>query len=240
MKIYKQKNLISENILFVIVSIVFALMIVLGVTFAWFTDSFTKEDDGGTIGEVGIEIYSGDTVINGTKQEDGTYLVGTILQTTMPNTLNTTIPIDIKIKNTGNIPGIVRCLVVATNDEILYDHEENELQGAYSILSTSALKVEQTGWVNLYDHELINDQNYFNSFYNSQLAGGATQNVATGLTGLTEGMQGSKVFVFVRAEIVAYSGNAYQVDTPENPVDAVDKPFGVLTAAFLQQWTAWK
>lgn len=239
MKMYKQKNSISENLLFIVVSIVFALMIVLGVTFAWFTDSFTK-DGGGTIGEVGIEIYNGETLISGTKQEDGTYLVGTILKVTMPDSLNTTLPVDLKIKNTGNIPGIVRCLVVATTDEILYDHEENELKGAYSILGTSQLKVEQTNWVNLYDHELINDQNYFNSFYNSQIAGGATQSVVTGLTGKVEGMQSSKVFVFVRAEIVAYSGNAYQVDTPQNPVDAVDKPFGVLTAAFLEQWTAWK
>lgn len=32
--------------------------------------------------------------------------------------------------------------------------------------------------------------------------------------------------------IVAYSGNAYQVDTAENPVADIDKPFGVLTPEF--------
>lgn len=239
MNTYKRKNSISNSLLVVIVSIVFVLIIALGVTFAWLTDSF-KDEGGGTIGEVGIEIYSGETLISGKKQENGTYLVGTTLEVVLSDNLNTATPINLSVKNTGNIPGIVKCLIVVTADEVLYDHEENELKGAYNIIQTAQVSVNQSGWVTLFDNELIDDQNFFNSFYNSKLEGGATQSVISSLTPLVEGTQSSKVFVFVRAEIVAYSGNAYQVDSVESPVEAKDKPFGVLSSEFLKKWTAWQ
>ncbi len=235
----KGKSLIKDNFMTIIVAILFALMIAVGVTFAWLTDSFNDEGDA-VIGEVGIEIYNNGTKVSGVKGDDGTYTIGTSIVLNTGANLNEAVPTNITIKNTGNIPGIVRCLIVVTNDEVMFDHEENTLAGAYNIIANNQLRVNQTDWVTLYDNELINDQNYFNSFYNKQIEGGASQKVIDSITPLVEGTNSATVYVFIRAEIVAYSGNAYQVDTPENPTLDKDKPFGVLTTDFLNTWTAWQ
>ncbi|MBR2467821.1 MAG: hypothetical protein IKB42_02135 [Clostridia bacterium] len=240
MSVYKRKNSITNGWLITLILVVFALMIGVGITFAWFTDLFNDEGEA-TIGEVGIEIYNGDTKINSEVLADGTLLAATSLTVNLPGELNTTLPYDLKVKNTGNIPGIVRCLFVITTDDILYDHEGNLVGGAYNIVPMQQLTIGQTGWVVRHDNELLNDQYFYNAFLNSQLEGGADVQLLTGLTPIVDGLQGRTLHIFVRAEIVAYSGNAYQVDTPENPVEDKDKPFGVLPADFLNNtWTAWK
>lgn len=240
MKVYKKKNSISNSFMMTIVAILFALVVGVGITFAWFTDSFTDEGEG-VIGEVGIEIYNGDTKINGEIQADGSYVAAATLSVTLSDTLNTSIPFGLKVKNTGNIPGIVRCLFVVTTDDILYDHEGNLVGGAYNIVRLDQIAVGQDGWVTRFDNVLINDQYFYNAFLNSQIEGGATKVLASSFTPLLDGMQSTKINIFVRADIVAYSGNAYQVDTETTPVNPEDKPFGVLPEDFLNNtWTAWK
>ena len=72
------------------------------------------------------------------------------------------------------------------------------------------------------------------------MAANESKPLITSVTPIADGFEEQTIYIFVRAEIVAYSGNAYQVDTPATPVQDKDKPFGVLTPQFLEQWTAWK
>lgn len=225
-------SLIDNRVIIAIFSVAIALVLALGITFAWLTDIF-QDKGNSTIGEVGIELYNGDTKINGTIKDDGTYNVGATVKVAL-GALNETKALDVRVKNTGTIPGIVRCFVVISSDEGPVDHY-TDLAGAKFIIKTNQMNMTQTNWVNLYDHELINDLYAFNSFLNEQLNAGTTKKIIDNITPTVSGLDNTDVFVHIRAEIVAYSGNAYQVNA-----DDKDKPFGVLTSDFLEQWTAWK
>ena len=234
----KDNNSLKNNSFFIIMTaIALCLVVAIGVTFAWLTDIVEKEGNA-TIGEVGIEIYDGETRLNGVKLEDGSYAIGKPLEIVFGE-LNTPINLNLQIKNTGTIPGIVKCLVTISTNEGPHDHH-TDLDGALFMLKTNQASIVQNGWVNLYDDPIISDQYFFNSFLNEQLPAGATKNVIASLTPIASGLENTSVFIRLRAMIVAYSGNAYQVDTAENPVADIDKPFGVLTPEFLEQWTAWK
>ena len=220
----KDNNALKNNSFFIIMTaIALCLVVAIGVTFAWLTDIVEKEGNA-TIGEVGIEIYDGETRLNGVKLEDGSYAIGK--------------PLEI-VFGELNTPGIVKCLVTISTNEGPHDHH-TDLDGALFMLKTNQASIVQNGWVNLYDDPIISDQYFFNSFLNEQLPAGATKNVIASLTPIASGLENTSVFIRLRAMIVAYSGNAYQVDTAENPVADIDKPFGVLTPEFLEQWTAWK
>jgi predicted ribosomally synthesized peptide with SipW-like signal peptide len=218
-------------------SIAMVLIIVIGVTYAWLSDIKNKYGNA-IIGEVGIEFYSNGTQLGGEVLEDGSYVVGIPLEVTFGE-LNSKVTFDLTVKNTGTIPGIVRCFIAITDDEGPHNHY-TDLDGAHWIIQTNQVAIEQDNWVTLYDDPDISDQYFFNSFLNEQLAAGASKTIIKSATPYADGMQNKTVYIYIRADIVAYSGNAYQVDTEAKPTADIDKPFGVLTDEFLEIWTAWK
>ena len=236
--IYSNNKSIFNNRFFVIMcSVALILVLAIGITFAWLSDLVTKEGDA-TIGEVAIEIYNNGTKINGVLAEDGSYMAGAPVAITFgPD--KSAISVNLSVKNTGTIPGIVKCFVAITDDQGPHNHY-TDLEGAQWIIQTNQVSITQPNWVTLYDDPDISDQYFFNSFLNEQLAANESKPLITSVTPIADGFEEQTIYVFVRAEIVAYSGNAYQVDTPATPVQDKDKPFGVLTPQFLQQWTAWK
>ena len=218
-------------------SIAMVLIIVIGVTYAWLTDIKSKYGDA-IIGEVGIEFYSNGTQLGGQVLEDGSYVVGIPLEVTLGE-LNSKVTFDLTVKNTGTIPGIVRCFIAITDDEGPHNHY-TDLDGAHWIIQTNQAEIEQDNWVTLYDDPDISDQYFFNSFLNEQLPAGESKTIIKSITPYADGMQNKSIYIYIRADIVAYSGNAYQVDTEAKPTADIDKPFGVLTDEFLEIWTAWK
>lgn len=237
MRKQRTSSLIDNRLIIAIFSVAIVIVMGLGVTFAWLTDRYNKKGDT-TIGQVGIEIYSGTTKLNGTLDADGNYTVGQPLKVEF-GALNTKKTVDISIKNTGTIPGIVRCFIAITTDEGPHDHY-TDLDGAKYVVKTNQMSITQNNWVTLYDDELINDCYYFNSFLNEQIPANTSKSIISDMTPIADGLNNTSVYVYIRAEIVAYSGNAYQVDTVDNPVADIDKPFGVLTTDFLNTWTAWR
>lgn len=235
-KIFDKTNK-GNRFLIIMCSIAMVLVVAIGVTFAWLTD-IENETGNATIGEVAIEFYSSGNKLNGELLEDGSYVVGVPLEVSFTS-LNTEVPVDLTVKNTGTIPGIVKCVIAITDDEGPHNHY-TDLEGAHWIIQTSQLRVKQENWVTLYDDPDISDQYFFNSFLNEKLNAGQSKSVISSFTALADGMEEKSIYVYLRAEIVAHSGNAYQVDTPAKPTADIDKPFGVLTEEFLNIWTAWK
>lgn len=233
----KDKSIFNNRFLIIMCSVALVLVVAIGVTFAWLSD-ITEQLGNSTIGEVGIEIYYNGTKVNGEIAEDGSYTIGVPVSVTF-GADKSTVSFDLSVKNTGTIPGIVKCFISITDDDGPHDFNTN-LEGAQWVLQTNQISITQTNWVNLYEDPDISDQYFFNSFLNEQLAANASKNIISSVTPIADGFEEQTIFIFVRAEIVAYSGNAYQVDTAENPVADKDKPFGVLTPEFLEQWTAWK
>lgn len=233
-----KENILKYNSFFVIMfSVALCLIVAIGVTFAWLTDLVNKQGNA-TIGEVGIEIYNGETKLNGTILEDGTYAVGSPLELTLGE-LNAAVNVDLSVKNTGTIPGIVKCFIAISTNEGPHDHFTDLGDSLFSV-NMSQASIIQNNWVMLHDNPLINDQYFFNSFLNEQLPAGASKNVISSLTPIANGLENTIIYIRIHAMIVAYSGNAYQIDSPENPVENKDKPFGVLTPEFLELWTAWR
>ncbi len=236
--IYSNNKSIFNNRFFIFMcSVALVLVVAIGVTFAWLSDLVTNEGDA-TIGEVGIEIYNNGVKINGEIAEDGSYMAGAPVAVTF-GTDKSAISLNLSVKNTGTIPGIVKCFIAITDDQGPHNHY-TDLEGAQWIIQTNQVSVTQNNWVTLYDDPDISDQYFYNSFLNEQLAANATKNIISSVQPIADGFEEQTIYIFIRAEIVAYSGNAYQVDTPQNPVQDKDKPFGVLTTEFLQTWTAWK
>ncbi len=238
MKNIKKENFLKSNSFFVfMLAIALSLMVAIGITFAWLTDIVSKQNNA-TIGEVGIEIYNGETKLNGKILEDGSYSIGSPLEIQLGE-LNTAINLNLNIKNTGTIPGIVKCLITISTNEGPHDHH-TDLDGALFLVKTNQAQIVQNNWVTLYDDPLIADQYFFNSFLNEQIGAGETKNVISSFTPTASGLENTSIYIRIRAMIVAYSGNAYQIDSAENPVADKDKPFGVLSTEFLNTWTAWK
>ena len=91
----------------------------------------------------------------------------------------------------------------------------------------------------LYDNALLEGVYSYNLFLNKVLAPNEEQAIYTDLTALGD-LAEKTIYIRLRADIVAHSGNAYQIDSAENPVLDKEKPFGVLTEEFLNIWTAYK
>lgn len=236
--VYSNNKSIFNNRFFVFMcSVALLLVVAIGVTFAWLSDIITNTGDA-TIGEVAIEIYNNGTKINGEVAEDGSYVAGVPVAVTF-GADKSSVSVDLSVKNVGTIPGIVKCFIAITDDQGPHNHY-TDLEGAQWIIQTNQVGITQNNWVTLYDDPAISDQYFFNSFLNEQLEANASKNIISSVTPVADGFEEQTIYIFIRAEIVAYSGNAYQVDTAENPVADKDKPFGVLTAEFLEQWTAWK
>ena len=146
--------------------------------------------------------------------------------------------LNLKVKNVGTINGIVRCFV--TISTVVGPSEGfTDLDGASYLATSKQLKVESPDWVDLYDDPLLEGVYGYNMFLNKVLAPDAENIVFTNFTVLSE-VENTTVYVKLRADIVAHSGNAYQIDNDQNPVADKDKPFGVLTKEFLDIWTAYK
>ena len=156
MKNIKKENFLKSNSFFVfMLAIALSLMVAIGITFAWLTDIVSKQNNA-TIGEVGIEIYNGETKLNGKILEDGSYSIGSPLEIQLGE-LNTAINLNLNVKNTGTIPGIVKCLITISTNEGPHDHH-TDLDGALFLVKTNQAQIVQNNWVTLYDDPLIADQ----------------------------------------------------------------------------------
>lgn len=207
----------------------------IGVTIAWL--SKTEENNGGVdIGEVSIQIVSGENVLNGSLNEDGEYVLGTPYEVTLGQK-NTETPIELSIKNTGTIPGLVRLHLSVTLKQTPANADEhiNPI-----LIKTSDVSMLPNGWVNYYEMPEQEDVYSYDTYLNTKLNANNSFSVATSAIALTDDMVNKTIVFELRAEIIAYSGNAYQIDTPENPVPNQDKPFGNLSEEFLNIWTAWR
>ena len=120
----KQKNLINLSVIAIGVILI---AVILGYSFAWLTDLFTN-DSTTAIGEVKIEIYDGNTKLNGVTLENGSYAVGSPYEIKL-GAVNEAKPLNLKIKNAGTINGIVRCFVTISTNEGPKDHY-TDLDGA--------------------------------------------------------------------------------------------------------------
>lgn len=229
----KQKSLI--NISTIVVGLMLIALII-GYSFAWLTDIF-NDDGNANIGEVKIEIYDGDTKLNGTQKEDGSYELGSAYAVNLGD-VGSVATLNLKVKNTGTINGIVRCFV--TISTVVGPSEGfTDLDGASYLATDKQLTVESPDWVDLYDDPLLEGVYGYNMFLNKVLAPNADNLIFTNFKVVDE-VANTTVYVKLRADIVAHSGNAYQIDSEENPVADKDKPFGVLTKEFLDSWTAYK
>ena len=227
------KNLINVSIITVCLCLI---ALIIGYSFAWLTDIFNDDGDA-QIGAVKIEIYDGETKLNGTTNDDGSYTVGTAYAVNLGD-VGSVSSLNLKVKNVGTINGIVRCFV--TISTVVGPSEGfTDLDGASYLATSKQLKVESPDWVDLYDDPLLEGVYGYNMFLNKVLAPDAENIVFTNFTVLSE-VENTTVYVKLRADIVAHSGNAYQIDNDKNPVADKDKPFGVLTKEFLDIWTAYK
>lgn len=204
--------------------------VTLGFTIAYLTDEYEQTNDP-VIGTVGIEIFTqeGSERISGYLNEQGQYVLGQAYSFTLTSGEN---DIDLWIKNTGDINGIVKIFLSVSfpATEI-----ENEV-----ILNSSQVTLASSNWVNNY---IAGSTVYaFESFYNNKLQPNTLTRVINSITlsAGNQGLVGKTVNVNLRAEIVAHSGNAYLLNSQGTPVAPADYPFGELSPAFLTQWTAWQ
>ena len=217
--------LIKNKLITTIVAIILSVLIVGGVTIAYLTDFF-ENDDTGTVGTVGVELYQNTTLISGIFDQ-GEYTVGNPPIITLGN-MGTPVAVNLNVKNSGNINILVRVWV-----RIVFVVSENQ----EDLISTADLSVSSTGFVNNYtDTSSYND--YF-AYYNSVLAPNSTATFATNLTPLTTTYANQDVVVYLRADAISYSGNYYKLDDAGYPVDPGDDPW-LVPPAFLTTWTAWE
>lgn len=229
----KRKNIINISIIVLCLSLI---ALIIGYSFAWLTDIF-NDDENANIGEVKIEIYDGETKLNGIEKEDGSYELGTAYAVNLGD-VGSKAELNLKVKNTGTINGIVRCFV--TISTVVGPSEGfTDLDGAMYLATNNQLTVESPDWVDLYDDPDLVGVYGYNMFLNKVLAPNAENKIFNSFTVVSE-VENTTVYVKLRADIVAHSGNAYQIDSTENPVADKDKPFGVLTKEFLDVWTAYK
>ncbi len=235
----KQNN--SINITIIVCAVVLMVAIIASATFAWLTD-YVERDGSATIGDVRIEIYDGNTKLNSYTEEGGAVVLGTPYHLQFTSEGQIIVP-TLSIKNTGTINGIVRCFVSITTTDGISDNHHTDLDGSKYLLDENQLAAVNSDWVTAYDIDLMEGIHSYNMFLNKVLAPNATNVVFDSLEYLG-GLFTGNVYIELRADIVAYSGNAYQVDTESNPTDSIDKPFKVggqdLTPEFLEIWTAWK
>lgn len=229
----KKKNLIKALVIVVCLSLI---AIIIGYSFAWLTDIFNKEGSA-TIGEVKVEILDGETKINGEENASGSYVMGSAYAVNLGD-VGSEVALNLKVKNTGSINGIVRCFVTISTS-VGPNEGFTDLGGAENLANDSQLTVESPDWVNLYDDPLLEGVYSYNMFLNKVLQPNATNNVFVKFRVVSQ-VENTTVYVKLRADIVAHSGNAYQIDSAANPTPNNEKPFGVLTPEFLELWTAYR
>lgn len=233
MKSLNKKNSILLAALLALV----VVALVTGFTLAYLTDLFESDNDPATVGTVSVAFYNAQgTLLSGYVDQNEDYILGSPVTVTLSNTLNTPAGVDAYVKNTGNIPILVRVLIAVT---VADENADND----GLLLSESDLTMTNTGWVNqfLFSGETAGQRTYyFYGYYNSKLAANASAQVIVSLSPKIADYLGETVSVALRADAVAYSANAYlQEDNGATIADA-DKPFGVLTTEFLALWTAWE
>lgn len=206
------------------------LAVTLGFTIAYLTDAYEETNDP-VIGSVGIEVYTneGNQRISGFLNQDDEYVLGQAYSFALALGEN---DVDLWIKNTGTINGLVKIFISVT---LPATELENEI-----ILTTGQVTLTSANWVNSYIAG--SSVHAFESFYNNKLAPNTLTRVLNSITvpAGSESLVGKTVNINLRAEIVAHSGNAYLLESEGATINPTDYPFGPLSSAFLNDWTAWQ
>jgi hypothetical protein len=106
-----------------------------------------------------------------------------------------------------------------------------------SIIFSSDATVLNNGWVNSFsDADLYS----FYSFYNTKLTPNTLTSVITSITPTNSNAANKAIEITIRADVVAYSGNAYKKESQGQVISDIEKPFGNLNSQFLSTWTAWQ
>ena len=219
-----EKKFVSafKTLLMVLVGVL--VISVIGLTVSYLSDLI--DDTGtGTIGSVALEVRDGETLLNG-YDDGGTYINGIPLEITT-GAIGEDYSLNFTIKNTGTINGLVRVFV-----SILYEPAEDFPPEP---VKQSEILLTTTGWENVFaDDGVLEDNNLvYYSYFNDVLAGNQTINIIQTLRPLTEVAANKNITILFEADIVAHSGNAYLTG-------GTIKPFGDLSADFLEIWTAWE
>ncbi len=225
-----------------ILTIAIALMLLAIITtasLAFLTDIF-ETDNTATVGSVKAGLYNnnGNTLISG-YENGGQYILGAPILVTLGGTANQPTNVDLWVKNTGTINGLVRVLITITYTP---ENDTNMLQ-----LTETVASITNTGWVNQFADTSTAGTRvfYLYAYYNSQIAPNTAVRVLNSITPKTAAALSAEVEITVRADMVAYSGNAYKIEAAGTTVPSADKPFkdftsADLTSAFLTSWTAWQ
>ena len=214
-----------KMVLTIAISVFLAVVLATGITLAVLTDLFTDTSTP-TIGSIEAGLYtdSGATLISGTYDGTNGYIIGSPIIITLPGSMSPgTATLDLSIKNTGTIDAIARIFISIHYDGL--------------VAGTSQLAFNNAGWVNSFESA---GTWFLYSYYNSVATPNTVIPIGTTIQVLDEDLLNKNVEIMVRVDMVAYSGNAYQIEADGATVADADKPFGVLDSGFLSGWTAWQ
>lgn len=222
----------NKAVLFTVLSAVFlAIVLATSLTLAVLTDLFTDTSNP-NIGEISAGLYTngGSTLISGTYDETEGYLIGSPILVTMPSSVGGTTALDLYVKNTGTINALVRIQLS------IYQPTATE-EDPQALATTAQLALSNTGWINDFPSA---GSWYLYSYYNSVLAPNTPVSIGATLEALNNTLLNENVELMIRVDMIAHSGNAYQLEDDGQTVADEDKPFGVLDSGFLSSWTAWQ